>query len=122
MGFPTTAVRATLPSLVAELANALPEAQRRLDRDWLENTHEYAAVRRQLSGTQLEALAAGLAPARLVVRDAKVEAALLLSMSRERSAAIEARLVGLGFRRRFGAGQLAECRIECSVRQSPLLR
>jgi hypothetical protein len=88
----------SLADLMAGFAESLPHAQAQLDRAWVDACDRYVSALPALSGAGLSLLR-GLSPARHVVVEGEMRAAL--SVSREVSRQWRISVLNLAFERRF---------------------
>lgn len=108
-----------VPEIVSNLAEAVVQAQREMDAEWLDRVAEYRPVLDEAARLGFEGLARALAPTQVRVISAVAEAGLFVRQ--ESSGNLRARLFSLAMLRRQSSVRSVNVRIRCEIRQSPLI-
>ena len=111
---------AELGELLISLVETLPRQQRRLDEDHKRRLEALAPLLPAAAASGNPELARAFAPVALVLRQVEIEADLSIQRSRGRQAGIGARLLNLGYHRRYAYSATARSRLKLTVEQVPM--
>jgi hypothetical protein len=100
-----------------ELAISLVAAQRVLDRSYRDTLASFAQSYKLLTDTGHDELARQVAPSRYYLAEGEITVRVSLSSARQRGFGLHARLINLGFERRFSHTETSRATFVFSLRQ-----
>jgi hypothetical protein len=106
-----------LSTTCRELAISLVAAQRLLDRSYRQTLASFAESYRLLTDAGHHGLARQVAPSRYYLAEGEITVRVSLSSAKQRGFGLHARLINLGFERRFSHTEMSRATFVFSLRQ-----